>query len=431
MTVRYVAGRMGATRLWRRIERLRRHTSLVVLEYHAWPDQGYAIRVLEPHALPVRLRPGEAAARVLADVPDDARTVMMHVDASRTNGFIAQAPALWDALRHRGIRVLNARATDIRKSTLHARCEALGVPSARTPRDGAPDERVIIKTNLNSAGAPERLLARQANGLGRQFAQELNAGMRDASDYRICRRDEVPATVWTDPTLVVERFISNPDGLYFRVHTVGRATCVAEIWNTFDIKKGTTGVVRRFNHFYWRTAAGDEAVGPSHETAGRVAALVRRVHDGMGIDYGATDCVMDDTTGELVVVDANKTPGAGSMAKRPDIVEHLRRGFDDLLARPTTCSNPSASRIVAAKEQIERVVDPFPPGEFAQGEIGNEGEEDHQRPRRDLLPPEMRQDPQRLPRGVTVDQSFDGLLDHGNEEDEDAVDRRQAHRSDD
>ena len=336
MAARHIADWMVVTRLRRRIERLRPHTPLVVLEYRAW--HGYAIRVLEPHALPMRLRPGEAAARVLADVPSNTRTVVMHVDASRTDGFIADAPALWDALRRRGVRVLNAGATDIRKSTLHARCEALGVPSARTTRDGAPDERVIIKTNLNSAGTPERLLARRGDGIGRQFAHELNAGMRDASDYRICRRDEVPAAAWTDPTLVVERFISNPDGLYFRVHTVGRATCVAEIWNTLDIKKGTTGVVRRVNHFYWTTAAGDEAVGPSHETATRAAALVRRVHDGMGIDYGAADCVMGDTTGALVVVDVNKTPGAGSMAERPDIVEHLRRGFDDLLARPAAPS---------------------------------------------------------------------------------------------
>jgi hypothetical protein len=333
IAVRHVADQMRGTRLWRRIERLRPHRPLVVLEYHAWQDDGYAIRVLEPHALAVRLRPGETAARVLADLPDDARTVVMHVDASRTDWVIADAPALWDALRRRGVRVLNAGATDIRKNTLHARCEAIGVPSARATCEGAPDERVIIKTNLNSAGAPERLLARR-NGIGRQFAQELNAGMRDASDYRICRRDEVPATAWTDPTLVVERFISNPDGIYYRVHTVGRATCVAEIWNTLDVKKGTTGVVRRVNHFYWTTAAGDKAVGPSHETAARVAALVRRVQDAMGIDYGATDCVMDDTTGALVVVDVNKTPGAGSMADRPDIVEHLRRGFADLLAWP-------------------------------------------------------------------------------------------------
>jgi len=330
--VRHVADRVRATRLWRRIGRLRQHTPLVVLEYHTW--QGFAIQVLQPRALPLRLRPGEAAARVLADVPDRARAVVMHVDASRTDGFIAGASALWDALRDREVHVLNAAATDIRKSTLHARCEALGVPSARTTREGAPDERVIIKTNLNSGGEPERVLVRLVKGFAHEFAHELNAGMRWASEYRVCRRDEVPAAVWTDATLVVERFISNPDGVYYRVHTVGRATCVAEIWNTNDIKKGTTDVVRRVNHFYWATADGDEAVGPSHETAARVAALVRRVHHAMGIEYGAADCVMDGVTGSLVVVDANKTPGAGSMAKRPDLVEHLRRGFDDLLVRP-------------------------------------------------------------------------------------------------
>ena len=331
MGVRRLTHWLRGTRSWRRIQRRRQRTPLVVLEYHAW--HGYAISVLEPHALPLRLRPGEAAERVLIGVPECARAVVMHVDASTTDGFIADPPALWDALRHRGVRVLNACATDIRKSVLHARCEALGVATARTTRDGAPDERVIVKTNLNSAGEPERVLARLST-IGRRFAHELHPEMTDASHYRICRRDEVADTEWANPTLVVERFISNPDGRYFRVHTIGRATCVAEIWNTFDIKKGTAGVVRRVNHFYWTTGARTDPVGSSHETAARAAYLVRRVHAAMGIDYGASDCVMDDRTGALVVVDVNKTPGAGSMAKRPDILAHLRRGFDDLLARP-------------------------------------------------------------------------------------------------
>lgn len=338
MAARHVADWLGGTTLRRRFRRLRPHRPLVVLEYRAW--NGYAIQVLEPRALPVRLRPGEPAARVLAAIPDHVRAVMMHVDSSLTDGFIARAPDLWDALRDRGVDVLNAGATDIRKRTLHARCEALGLPSARAARDGPPDERVIIKTNLNSGGEPERRLARQTGGVGREWAQELNPGIRDASDYRICRRDEVPTAAWDDPTLVVERFIGNREGVYYRVHTAGPATCVAEIWNTHEIKKGTTGVWHRVNHFYWSTAGGDESVGPSNETAARAAALVRRVHIGMGIGFGAADCVMDDATGALIVVDVNKTPGAGSMAERPDLVAHLRRGFADLLARPVQSTGP-------------------------------------------------------------------------------------------
>lgn len=322
---------LRSTTVVRRIERHLRRAPVVVLEHRAW--HGYAIQLIQPHAMRIRVRHGEPAERVLAGVPHAARAVLMHIDASCTNGFIARAPELWEALRARGTTALNAQATDIRKRTLEARCDALGLPSAGAAREGAPDERVIIKTNLNSGGAPERQLGRALGGVANPFGEALNDTVRDASGYRVCRRDEVAADAWSDSTLVIERFIENPDGVFFRVHTVGPATCVAEVWSELEIKKVTVGVRRRVNHFYWRTPAGDKAVGPSTDTVARVVALVHRVHAGMGITFGATDCVMD-ASGTLVVVDANKTPGAADIASQPDVVAHLRRGFDDLLSQP-------------------------------------------------------------------------------------------------
>jgi hypothetical protein len=322
---------LRSTTVVRRIERHLSRAPLVVLEHRAW--HGYAIQLVQPHAMRIRVRYGEPAERVLAGVPHAARAVLMHADASRTDGFIARAPDLWAALQARGTIALNAQATDIRKRTLRMRCDALGLPSAAAAREGAPDERVIIKTNLNSGGAPERQLGRVLGGLANPFAEELNDTVRDASDYRVCRRDEVPTGAWSDSTLVIERFIENPEGVFFRVHMVGSATSVAEIWSELEVKKVTLGVRRRVNHFYWRTSDGDLAQGPSTDTVARVVALVRRVHADMGIGFGATDCVMD-ANGTLVVVDANKTPGAADIASQPDVVAHLCRGFDDLLSKP-------------------------------------------------------------------------------------------------
>jgi hypothetical protein len=319
---------LRSTTVVRRIERHLRRAPLVVLEHRAW--HGYAIQMVQPHAMRIRVRHGEPAERVLAGVPHAARAVLMHVDASRTDGFVTRAPELWEALRARGTIALNGQATDIRKRTLQMRCDALGLPSAGAAREGAPDERVIIKTNLNSGGAPERQLGRVLGGLANPFGADLNDTIRDASGYRVCRRDEVPAGAWNDSTLVIERFIENPDGIFFRVHTVGPATSVAEIWSEREVKKVTVGVRRRVNHLYWRTSAGDRAEGPSTDTAARVVALVRRVHAEIGIGFGAADCVMD-ANGTLVVVDVNKTPGAADIASQPDVVAHLRRGFDDLL----------------------------------------------------------------------------------------------------
>jgi hypothetical protein len=322
---------LRSTAAVRRIERHLRRAPLVVLEHRSW--HGYAIQLIQPHAMRIRVRHGEPAARVLAGVPHSARAVLMHIDASRTDGFIVRAPELWEALRARGTAALNAQATDIRKRTLQVRCDALGLPSVAAAREGAPDERVIIKTNLNSGGAPERKLERALGDVTNPFGEELNNTVRNAWGYRVCRRDEVPTGAWSDSTLVIERFIENPDGVFFRVHTVGSAACVAEVWSELEIKKLTVGVRRRVNHFYWRTPAGDRAVGPSTDTVARVVALVRRVQAGMGIGFGATDCVMD-ADGTLVVVDTNNTPGGADIASQPDVVAHLRRGFDDLLSKP-------------------------------------------------------------------------------------------------
>ena len=148
------AGRWArSSSAYRRVMRRLRKSPLVVCEYNAWDR--YTIQELRPNALRIALRPGEAGYRVLSGVPEGARVVLMHVNLSRTEGIIAGEGELWTSLHHRGATLLNVDATDICKRTLHERCEALGLPSARAPRDGPDEERLVVKTNLNYGGAPE------------------------------------------------------------------------------------------------------------------------------------------------------------------------------------------------------------------------------------------------------------------------------------
>src|SRR6185437_884209 len=129
---------------------VRRHVGtspLVVCEYNAW--YRYTIQEVRPDAFRIPLRPGEAGRRVLRAIPRDARAVVMHVNVSRTAGVIADEAMLWAALRARGVTLINADASDIRKRTLHARCLELGLPSLRASRSGPAAERVVIKTDLN------------------------------------------------------------------------------------------------------------------------------------------------------------------------------------------------------------------------------------------------------------------------------------------
>lgn len=322
-----LATRVGTTTAYRRVMCRLRPSSLVVCECNAWDR--YTIQEMRPDALRIALRPGEPGDRVLMGVPAVARAVLLHINTSRTDGIIANEVALWAALRARGVTLLNAAATDIRKRTIHERCEALGLPSARALREGAPEERLIVKTNLNYGGLPERDLARRLGPRAGRFIGALSATGPASTDYTLYRRDQLPPACWEDPALVVERFIENPDGVFFRVYVVGPATCVGEVWSDYDIKKLSLPVRARVNHCYWSTGADDVAAGASSEIVARVVALTRRTFLALGVDFGAADCVMD-ATGKVVVVDVNKTPYWGDDV-RPDVIGHLRLGLDHIL----------------------------------------------------------------------------------------------------
>lgn len=315
---------------YRRIACHVRPSPLVVCEYNAW--HRYLIQEMRPDALRIALRPGESGDRVLVGIPRGTRVLLLHVNASRTDGIIAGGPAFWASLRERGVTLLNADATDIRKRTLQDCCEALSLPSARAAREGPQDERLVVKTDLNYGGAPERDLARHLGRRAERFTGALSATSIGSTDYTVSQRHQLPLALWDDPALVIERFIENPDGVFFRAHVVGPATCVAEVWSDYDIKKLSRPIRGRVHHFYWTTGAGDGDVaeGASSETVARVVALARSVFGALHVDFGAADCVMS-ADGTVVVVDVNKTPYWGDYVY-PDLIAHLRRGLDALLA---------------------------------------------------------------------------------------------------
>lgn len=304
---------------------------IAVCECNAW--KGYMIQAMRPQATRVKLRPGAPAERVLAALPASTRAVVMHIDASLTADFLTDEAAFTSSLAERGIAALNVQATDIRKRTLHCRCATLGLPSARAEREGPADERLIIKTTLNAGGAPERKLVRRWGAAGERFAAELSKLVPGPLDYRVCRRDEVPAAVWGDPTLVVERFIDNQEGLFLRVSVAGPASIVTQAWSDYKIKKLSLPLRNRINYCYWTTPDGAHTpIGRTTEAAGRAVAVARRLLANLHIDVGAADCVID-TDGAIVPIDVNKTPH-WTKKRIPGFLEHLQHGLDDVVPAP-------------------------------------------------------------------------------------------------
>jgi hypothetical protein len=298
---------------------------LAVCECNAW--RGFMVEVLYPDATRISVEPGDQLSRLVSAVPASARGVLVHLNASTTRGFIADPEGLRAKLAQRGQRVLNLDADDVRKSTLHAQCEALGLASVRATAVGPEDERVIVKTVLNYGGGPERGLRDRWGERAASLTSGIHETMQGSKDYIVCRRDQVPASTWSDPSLVVERFVENPEGLIFRAYQVGPAAVVSAVWVAGDIKKLSVGIRRRLNYFFWTVDSGETvAMGPTTAQAREVARVTREIAGAMHFDFVAADCVMD-SGGTIYITDVNKTPYWGEPRQSP-VLAHVRHGFD-------------------------------------------------------------------------------------------------------
>ncbi len=290
---------------------------VAVAEFDGW--HGFMVEVLFPDAYRIQLSPGDHTSRILSALPRSARALLLNINVSLTTGFL-DADAEWT-----GIPVLNARATDVRKRTLHACAASLGLPSAHASVTGPPDERLIIKTTLNYGGKPERLLRERFGERAARFTTDVSDTMQSTLDYRICRRADVPSAAWTDPSLVVERYITNPDGLFIRSYVVGSAAVVTLAYSTAEIKKLSLPFRDRRDHYYWNNAP----LGPTSDIATCALAVTRRLAAGLGADFCGIDCAVD-ANGVIVPVDVNKTPYWGHPRQSP-VLAHLRHGFNTLI----------------------------------------------------------------------------------------------------
>lgn len=213
-------------------------------------------------------------------------------------------------------RVLNGAIADIRKRTV---CGHLVRPG-----DGWQGA-AIVKTNLNFAGRPEL----HASGPVRRAAGKLRAGLRRLSgaaaprirsqdDYLVfdCAAD-VPREYFSDPSLVVQRFLPEIDNGLYHVRSYSflgdRATCMR--------------LSSRDPVIHWRNALGIEAVEPHPEIIAERARL--------GMDYGKLDYVLHE--GRAVLIDVNKTLGATrgeSNALMLDMRRERARGIFGYLGMP-------------------------------------------------------------------------------------------------
>lgn len=260
-----------------------------------WQDHGTGVRILRGRRWGVR-----------------AEAVIPHLD-------LTERPAAYQAYLQRFPCVLNRSLTSIAKSTFSGQLVRAG---------DRYDGPVIIKTELNYAGVPEKLLAQprpfrwlDPTTLVDQFqrrrpgyrAPVIESNPSRYHNYAIYTNlRAVPPELFQNPAWVVEKFLPEyRDGYYYLrfTYVLGPRHITLEIQSAQAIAKGATALQCR------------EVETPA-EILARAQAL--------GVDFGKLDHAWHE--GRLVLYDINPTPSSRNFFDHfgvfDRVVEQLAPGVD-------------------------------------------------------------------------------------------------------
>lgn len=233
-----------------------------------WQDQGIRVSVQR-----------DAGARLAADL------AILHVD-------VTAVPQDYLELARQYPLVLNGRIVDNSKRVI-----STNLVSRRNGYRGP----VIVKTNENHGGLVEAQLAktgskmqRYAHALRSRFPWSFRSEM-PVGEYRIFDSIlSVPAAVWFNPNLVVEKFLpERRDGFYCL-----RTWVFLGDKETNSLSYSREPVVKS-NNVVRREAVPD------------VPEELRRMKEKLGFDFGKFDYAIVD--GNVVLYDANRTPTLGNL----------------------------------------------------------------------------------------------------------------------
>lgn len=200
---------------------------------------------------------------------------------------------------------INARVKDIRKSTI-SRQRVL-------PGDGWQGS-VIVKSNYNCCALGELML------VDRDPSKQVKVPrfpfkMQRQTDYRIFEQvAQVPQEYFADESVVVERFLPEREGeLYYTrsYHFLGSKATTVRLGSPNPIVLG-------------HNSTSMESIEPDPE--------VVRFREEFKLQYGKIDYVMCE--GRAVILDVNKTTGAGGVSSDPRVQElrnHRASGIYDFL----------------------------------------------------------------------------------------------------
>jgi hypothetical protein len=263
---------------------------LDIFEWLAWDRFLAVIAVRDANRITVT--PGSALIPAQAGAP----AALCHVNLTRPEIAFPNYREWLASYEELGRPVLNGYCSSIDKWSIQEACAGAGLPHVRVGREGDPGEMVIAKTRANYGGlAEEKLDPALVGDLSPPpwpYPQRV----------QLFRRDEVPAAMWDDPRVAVERYVCNSTGRFRRAYVVGDYVAAAtshsaDILKTMEQRNGVDLVSVK--------SARDIPYDPRDPLS-----VAYRVAQAMRVDFAALDLAVDEDDVNHPI-DVNTTPSWG------------------------------------------------------------------------------------------------------------------------
>jgi hypothetical protein len=308
---------------------------VAVLEWQAW--KGFLLlHVLGENAIRIETDPfAEFPTEQFDFICETCTVVCFQINLSVRSQLPINISNLTDRFTERGLYVVNGIIQDIRKSTLQAHLEMVGLPSLRARPDGPGEEMLFVKTNLNYGGELERWLPAGSVAAGK--LEHLVSNEFGAYRYKTIQRRFIKEELWHDPSLVIERYVTNTENSFYRVYFSGDQVVIVKAFAPGMIKKLSgddrdTNFVTDLDHL---KASTDEL--PLSESLKQDVAIFI---DTAPVEFGSLDIVHDGHDNHFII-DLNLTPFAGTRPHDPFLISFLKLGIIDPLYRKELLSNNS------------------------------------------------------------------------------------------
>ena len=216
-----------------------------------------------------------------------------HIDLSVQDQIPPCRKLLIEALRRRGIAVHNGGFDNQRKRNLQMTSAELGLTSLTANKEGDPDELLLVKSDLNVAGGPERRTIKWFPGLQ---VPTLSTRVSDPSQYYLAKRREIADEIWSDSSIHIERYINNSEGRVVRSFWNQGKAVVSVILNPDQVVKKNNAECPRWNF-----------VEPIDTLTNLVFSRTRQYAEHLCLSFFAADWVVDHENSPYLV-DLNLTP---------------------------------------------------------------------------------------------------------------------------